>query len=106
MNWIERASFSHVKHPNHVFLLQNVYGRLIFTKPEQVTKMVFRGVEEDDPNPWLKFFFIIDEKARPSDGNGIGWGTGLKRNDYKTFQSSGSGKKRGNKKKYGKKVKQ
>ena len=94
-----------MKYPNHAFLLQNVNGRLTLAKPEQMTKIVFRGAEEDDRNPRLKLFFIIDKKARPSDASCLSWGTGLKRNDYTTSQSSDSGKKRGNKNKCGKKVK-
>ena len=55
MSWVERASFPDMKHPNHVFLLQNVYGKLTFNKPEQLRKMKFPGKEVDDPDLWSKF---------------------------------------------------
>ena len=74
MSWIERASFSDMKYPNHVLLLQNVFDKLTFNKPEQLRKMKFPGKEPDDPDQWSKLFFLIEENARPSLASCLGWG--------------------------------
>ena len=57
MSWAERASFPDMKHPNHVFLLQNIFDKLTFNNPEELRKMKFAGHKKDDLNPWKKCFY-------------------------------------------------
>ena len=50
-------------------------------------------------------FLLIEENVRPALASYLGWGSGMRREEAKGSQSSGSRKKRGHKKKKsGKKV--
>ena len=54
MSWAERASLPDMNHPNHVFLLQNIFDKLTFINLEELGKMKFPGNEKDDLDPWKK----------------------------------------------------
>ena len=49
-------------------------------------------------------FSLIEENARPALASCLSWGSGKRHEEEKGSQLSGSGKKRGNKNKCGKKV--
>ena len=56
MSWAERSSFPDMKHPNHLFLLQNIFDKLTFDNPEEHRLMKLARNEKDDLDPWKKFF--------------------------------------------------
>ena len=105
MSWAERALCPDMKHPNHVFLLQNIFDRLSFGNIKEVREMKFLENENNDVDPW-NVLLVIEDNARPALSSCLGWGSRKTRNEGKFSRSSVIKKKRGKekKKKCGEKV--
>ena len=59
MDWTDRSCCTDMKHPHHVFLLQNVFEKMTFDTIAKVRAIHFPESAEEDAEPWQKFFYIV-----------------------------------------------
>ena len=75
-DWGDRKETFDVKHPHHMFLLQNLDSQVLFGSAAKLGKMYLPQKPDNVKEPWRQFFHIIPEGERPLAMSWIGWGDG------------------------------
>ena len=76
LGWMDWQRIPDMKHPNHVFLLQDLFEKMLSYSKEQMGDVSFLESEQEDTEPWKKFFFVVPAAARPALSSCLGWGDG------------------------------
>ena len=52
-----------MKHPHHIFLLQNVLDNITVVNVEEVRRLKFPERAKEDVDAWMHFFHLLPENA-------------------------------------------
>ena len=98
MSWIDRNECHDMKHPHHIFLLQNILDKMTVVNVEEVRKLKFPDRAKEDVDAWMHFFHLLPEETRPTLSSCLGWGRRELPKAGKVSETGGGKRSRGKKK--------
>ena len=73
MSRIDRNECVDMKHPHHIFLLQNILDKITVVNVEEMRRLKFPERAKEDVDAWMHFFHLLPENTRPTLSSCLGW---------------------------------